>query len=394
MAAIVGVPATLKAGAARRGGDIWAALAGLRFFLASVVVAVHMGASVSSGSPFGGLAQFGGYAAVLGFFVVSGYSIRHSLDREPAQFGARRFWRIYPSFFVAVCLSTVPFLLFGPAFPGPGGAVEAPLNPYGWVLTFFMAGRLFLPILPTDIPLWSIGLECAYYALSPLFLRMPQRRVVWVALASAAFCFYYSYNAASPLGGGATYWTRYVAFVWAYLAGFLYDANRGKVWAQLLLFAPGPLFVALGEDSRLGSVTMLLVAGLLHYGPRLALPRWSVRPLNYLGDLSFPLYLLHCVVIYTLYPALTYHPVPWLTRHPGAPAFLYYGAALLAAALLYHLVDAPARALGRRRVARARHQGRMAYVPAPRAAVTPPALPAADVGADRAWEDKAKTLGG
>jgi peptidoglycan/LPS O-acetylase OafA/YrhL len=91
----------------------WKVLAGLRFFLAWIVVCYHLKNFIPDyGKDF--LCTFGklnGLTAVLGFLLISGYSIAHSLTKNPEGFYNRRFLRIYPLYFCAVIVSLIPFLI-------------------------------------------------------------------------------------------------------------------------------------------------------------------------------------------------------------------------------------------------------------------------------------------
>jgi len=63
------------------------------------------------------------------------------------------------------------------------------------------------------------------------------------------------------------------------------------------------------------------------------MPRLLARALNYLGDLSYPLYLVHVPLM------------AWASRWTNwVDPYAFIGISLGASALLYHFVDAPLRA--------------------------------------------------
>jgi peptidoglycan/LPS O-acetylase OafA/YrhL len=280
--------------------DRWSILAGLRFALASVVVLTHLGfyAHVPWASAIGSAA----FEAIAGFLLISGYSIGSSYTKSPDGFYARRAERIYPSYATALLVS-----IWALGWPG---------------LAVFLANFFLLNQLVTSEswlgPAWSLSLEVWLYALTPLLARLPARPL-WL-LTAASFLAFLAYQALRPLldapyFAGIGYGANLILLSSFWLAGFILSrlprkdrtllvislgllACIGLAWAiqgayqfkngRLGLFLAGdtPLFVWRGLVlAAVATAFYAIVAGLL--GKRRS------RLLYILGDISYPLYLLH-----------------------------------------------------------------------------------------------------
>lgn len=280
----------------------WPLLGGVRFALACLVVLSHLPWFIPAVSPR--LAELPGpFAAVLSFLFISGYSIAASIERAPRGFYLRRLRRIYPTYALALGVSLLPFVLVGQnVITVPGYRFVAS----GWA--GMLGNALLLQTfavhpLGGNPPLWSLSVECACYALAPLLLRLRPRVVLGVLAASLVFYLicrqvlglpHYPYS----LGGEA-----FAAVLWAWLAGFLFYRYRAEAWAGLALALLGPLVFAVNptDATRLSGVTTAATALALIYAPSLPLPTRLARVLTVLGDVSYPLYLLHIPVLLLLY---------------------------------------------------------------------------------------------
>jgi len=320
----------------------WAALGGLRFVLACIVFFTHARAFVVLPAPLAHIADMGAFAAVLGFFVVSGYSIAASLSREKAHFYERRLSRIYPIYFVCMVLSCVPFLMYGPVVQMAGGSVEAPKSVWPIIGNFFFLGGIGVSAMPTNAVVWSLVIEVVYYLFAPLFNAMRTRLLIALVAIS---CFAYWFHGAFGVPGfntGLNGSYGAVALAWAWLFGFLIHRcfnNRLLLPCCLIIGC-----VLLGRFDEYGAarfssavfVTSVLVVGAAH---GVLLPRRMGRILEYLGELSYPLYLCHFPILLMLYGGQT--AVSWIAA---------VAAVLSGAIVLLHIVDFPYRAYARRRL--------------------------------------------
>ena len=350
-------PAALNAEVSRIGrddGERWAALGGLRFFLASIVVFSHLQQCTPDSWQLG--VQFwsdtGRFAAVLGFFVISGYSIGASVNRDAGNFYERRVWRIAPVYFTGFLFALLPFVIGGPGLKYPNGTYfEAPSPDAHGILQFVMnalclQGLLTTPIVPFYTS-WSLSCEIAYYAAAPYFRRMSDGAIY--KLIAVSLIAYYAHGVIRDKDfAPEIYGWSMIALVWAWLIGFLLyrHSNDSQKWAIYAI-----AFVALGSSSAgnpsvYGSLTLTLCAVMLHPQLKFAISEKTRRVLLVLGDISYPLYLSHLAVI--VFAGL------WLQGNmPVYVDYLLYGVALAVAGMIYVGVDLPSRWYVRRRARRA-----------------------------------------
>lgn len=147
----------------------------LRFLLASLVLASHLGHSIWGINP--------GVAAVVVFYLLAGNVVAR-LWRQRAQltgrarvswFYADRLWRIMPLYLLVAGASALlwwrgvdtPFLVRDPR-PGDwlANVLVLPLNYYMY------SGQDAFTLIP---PAWSLAVELQYYLLAPLLLVLPGR---------------------------------------------------------------------------------------------------------------------------------------------------------------------------------------------------------------------------
>ncbi|WP_083990812.1 acyltransferase family protein [Microbacterium sediminis] len=346
-------------------GGFRADIQGLRAIAVAAVVLQHAGVAWARG----------GFVGVDGFFVVSGFLITGVLVREiestgridlPA-FAARRARRILPAALVVIVLTAVGAVLLAPPLERRPALVDA------------LASALFVPnyvfaaretdYFGDDAPsifqhYWSLGVEEQWYLVCPLLLmaavwlarRLGRSRhtavlvlLVTVTAASLACCLVLT--AASPSWAFFALWTR----AWEFGIGALAALLPAAAIARL----PRPLLLAIGW-AGLGGIVLSVVAvteagwpGAAALLPvlstaavivagsavapddRLAVARvLAPRPMQFLGAISFSLYLVH-------WPLL-------LLGAPLVPEGWAWHAALALAGVpiawaLYRLVEQPVR---------------------------------------------------
>ena len=289
--------------------DQWSILAALRFFLALVVAVTHLHPFTGSQAGLSWIASFGAFEAILGFLVISGYSVGGSCVREPDGYLRRRFMRIYPVYFFSIVFTaSVSCWHLGnplPSWPA-----------IGWNLCFL--NQVFTRDSFVG-PSWTLALEVWLYCLCPLLLRLNPRTLRLLCFGSFTcyalytFCrsgFHLPYY--SGLGGGLN--LLFLSYAW--VAGLRIADQRcdrsGSVRDLLFLLAlvPGVDLVVLmisharhhvwasffRQDLMVLSahLALLLVIWLVFRFPSTA-SRKGLLPvlLRFLGDVSYPLYLLH-----------------------------------------------------------------------------------------------------
>lgn len=319
----------------------WSVLAALRFLLASIVAVNHLPDFVPLGV-WAVIPMFGAFESILGFLLISGYSIGASYLKEPDGFLWRRVKRIYPVYLAALALACVVYVM------------EQSIFPAAWEL---MANVLFLNQIVTSTslvgPAWSLSLEFWLYCLTPLLFLLSDKALQRMVVVSfVAYCIY-------TCGRTLFHWNYYsgtafglnlllLSFVW--LAGL--RLARNPLQSKKILTMVGVLFgahIALNAAIQaafrlkngalptffqsdlpafvMQTCTLVLVIWLFARVLRAEGKGRASSWMRMLGDISYPLYLIHI-------------PVYFLLKQAGlASPVLYYAAAVAASALMYRVLD-------------------------------------------------------
>ena len=333
-------PIAVSEGNAAKNAAEWAALGGLRFMLASIVFCTHIGAFVRLPFAVAHVADAGAFAAVLGFFVVSGYSIAASLCREKRGFYERRFARIYPVYFVCMILSCVPFLIYGPVIQMMSGSVEAPKSVWPIIGNFFLLGGVVVPEIPTNAVVWSLVIEVIYYFFAPFFMQLRTRYLIALIAASCLIYWLHSLFTVPEFNTGLYGSYGALALLWAWLFGFLIYRCSGNKVIQSSSLIIGCLLLGRFDQfaSAHFSCAVFIMSVLIVISARdVFLPSRMIRFLEYLGELSYPLYLCHFPILLMLYGNQA--KVSWAI----GMASVFAGAIFL-----LHAIDLPYRAYAQR----------------------------------------------
>lgn len=322
-----------------------------------------------------------GPEAVLVFFVLSGFVLALPLMKEkPFDWMA-----YYPRRLVRIGLPVVCSLLFAAAL-----ALLVPQNPADaksvwitstsvWPLT---VERLIANLDPTSLdnalnnPLWSIYWEMAFSMMLPLFVGVAVALRRWwpLALLLAAASVFLGADAAA---GGFIYLPAFFVgtLAAAGLPAIRAVSERIRVmrfgWAiglavlvacALLLIGrwliPDPDALTRTVISALQPIAALgIVLCSLEWRPLAAL--LTIRPIRWMGTVSFSLYLVHAPIIVTLSYALPGAPLPVVV-------IVALVAAFVAAPLFYWLVEKRAHGVSRWFGARIAHAYELRAAPAER----------------------------
>jgi len=288
--------------------DRWSVLALARFWLAFIVAVNHLAEFVDIGW-LGFIPKFGAFEAILGFLLISGYSIGESYRSKPQGFYWRRIKRIYPIYLASIA---VVFFVTRPE-----------LSP-AFILTL-AANILFLNQLVTSTsfvgPAWSLSLEVWLYALAPCLAKLRERSLAWLCLGSlVAYTAYtcgrtlFNWSFYAGLGFGLNLPT--LAYMWVF--GFWLSVAKDKARVLLFIGLAMAYITLLGAGIqvafRIKNDAFAMVPGDLFdhacQGANLLIvwlvfQRWVVGPrqkgyrskwMSFLGDVSYPLYLLHMPV--------------------------------------------------------------------------------------------------
>lgn len=319
----------------------WSVLAALRFLLASIVAVNHLPEFVPLGF-WAVIPMFGAFESILGFLLISGYSIGASYLKEPDGFLWRRVKRIYPVYLAALALVCVVYVMEKGSFPA------------AWDL---VANVLFLNQVVTSTslvgPAWSLSLEFWLYCLTPLLFLASDKALQRMVLVSfVAYCIY-------TCGRTLFHWNYYsgtafglnlllLSFIW--LAGL--RLARNPLQSRQILTMVSVLFAAHIALNAVIQAAFRLKNGALPAFFQADLPAFALQTctlvlviwlfarvlraqekgspsawMRMLGDISYPLYLIHIPVYFLLKKAGLASPV------------LYYLTAVAASALMYRVLD-------------------------------------------------------
>ncbi|MDE1011978.1 MAG: acyltransferase [Paraburkholderia fungorum] len=310
--------------------DQWAILALTRFVLSMLVVIGHISVLVHPYPYLFGVGYLHAGSAVFGFFIISGFSIAASLDSNRPGFYKRRFVRIWPLYATAIAVGLfVEYHFLGnQKFTWPETHVDfaAPMPIDIWATVLMLQNVIGLPLL-TIGPIWSLAPEWWHYMVAPIFKRMGTPFLLgWAAISFVAF-----FAIRPPQGHGAEMLyngTGILALSWFWMAGFIYYRFRNTTPGLALLLAPAALAMPAG---LFVGAPFVFTALILAFSAPMNIGERAKRAFNFLGDVSYPLYLLHM-------PVLVVATVMG-SRHAS---IMVSGAIALSVASLY-LIDYPAR---------------------------------------------------
>lgn len=338
------------------------ALDGLRGLMAWAVAVYHFGLlshAFRPGSTFQSVVVVLGLHAVEAFFIVSGFCLFHlhgemqPSSRALRRFYLQRFLRLAPVFYLVIALNVLLHEQAGP-----------PLSVHTLLENLTFVFGLHHPNHALVVGGWSIGLEVMFYACFPLLAVVFRAPGLLAAGALAATVVAWSYSANSvEAASDASRFNAYVLMqnhAFAFLLGGVIAKLRARTLARLplaisaaLLFAAAWVWVR-AQPSVIDHFDVVLGASRAHYViaavgcvtlaviTRVQTP-WLRSLLEQLGELSYPVYLLH--------------PLAWVACSAWLPAetrpLTRVYAALLTtlvfAALATHVYDRPIRsALGAR----------------------------------------------
>jgi peptidoglycan/LPS O-acetylase OafA/YrhL len=358
-------------------------LTALRFFAAALVVIFHYDANRFARAP-----QFlrswleTGYEAVTFFFVLSGFVLAYvywRTDGQPAvanlrSFFVARFGRLFPAYYVSLLLA-LPFFV-APGFFSEG---ERPSpHPVTDAILVVAALQSWWPpsALAWNPPGWSVSVEWFMYATFPLVLaglrRIPSGTALVGAMVLVVAVALFRVRVMGPLvEQDPETWYHFAQFFPLFhLPQFIFGVALGRVQCEgprlapslaAWMFAAGTLGLmitlldteTLPQRIRSNAVIVTFFA-LIIYGAaqpgHLAWRILSLRPLVWLGNISYSIYAVHQPLEFWWEWA---GPLAWDVEIPLLADFLLFFAVVLgASALCYRYVEAPLRLYFKRRAER------------------------------------------
>jgi peptidoglycan/LPS O-acetylase OafA/YrhL len=272
------------------------------------------------------------------FFGISGFVIFMTLEntKKLSDFVVSRFSRLYPAYWMTLVVLAVATLLAHEKVWLTGLLVNVTML------------QSFVGVGDFDLVFWTLAVELVFYVImGTLFALGLTRRIVPVALAWLAL------GAAVGLAGPhvpewvPVYTTRFLILPHAplFVIGMMWfrihtdGVSRGPV--LVIVAAIATVFIASGIAAGLIAAGVGVIVGLAVLGAL----SWAVGRITlWLGAISYPLYLLHRNLGYTLLFALDRRGVPSVLNVLIAIAF-----ALSLATAVSVLVERPAMAVIRKR---------------------------------------------
>lgn len=296
----------------------------LRFLLSLLVVLYHIPSlSKNIGLPFIDNYAFlqKGTEAVLVFFTLSGFLIIRSLFVEKEQRGTvalgefymRRILRIYPVYYLVLIIGFTIYHIVFPFFGIPYDA-QYDLNEGLLLCIFFLPNVFEVAYDPGGILtiLWSIGIEEQFYLfIAPLILYLPIKRILpFLGVFSIGFFWIYFY---SPIAIFRDYYSLFFYFSFGGSLAILNYLKKDRLLllnttlqlllhATVLIYFSTTFFRDTFSDGLFHLISMVLF-GLfilnISYNPK---PLFVIKnaALNYLGKISYGIYMYHMIIVYVM----------------------------------------------------------------------------------------------
>lgn len=307
----------------------WAILAMLRFVLATIVLFGHAACLVAGPEDWTAIGlKLNQGSAVFGFLILSGYSIAASLDRERAGYCFRRFVRIGPLYLITVIIGAFISFSYPEGLHWPQGYEMPSLTAGSFFASLFMLQNIVAPPVASVGVIWSLAVEWWHYMAAP-WLKRAHSATLAAALMTSFLMFLVI---DPPKGGGAEGLMNGLGVVtlsWMWLTGFLYHRHEKTLLSWPILALPSLIAYLIGHFTGIPLFLSIVVIGLCR---KVDVSHKLVRLFNYLGDLSFPLYLCHLPVMVVFVAMGVEQTLPMVA------------AAFMTAVALLHFVDYPSRA--------------------------------------------------
>lgn len=323
-----------------------------------------------------------GYLAVDFFFILSGFVVGYAYDDRWAgrsagggmrmrDFLKRRIVRLHPMVVLGSVLGAVTFLIQG-SVQWDGTHV-----PFGMVMLAMLLGMFLIPaypgapyevrgnneMYPLNGPSWSLFFEYIGNILYALVLRrLPTRWLAVVTVVSGVGLAGYAVGGLSGYGHLGVGWSMtdwnlpggFLRLMFSFSVGLLMSRNfrpwkvRGAFWicsAAVIVLLSLPRIGGEGNmwlNGLYEAVCVTCIFPVLVYmgaSGRIS-ERLPMRVCRFLGDISYPVYIIHYPFMYLFY-AWTFTGVPFSTAWPWAVAV--FAGSIVLAYILLKVYDEPLR---------------------------------------------------
>lgn len=258
-----------------------------------------------------GFGFFAAASAVYGFFILSGYSIAASLDRNSTGFYGRRFVRIWPLYLCSLVFGLVVIALLPEQFKFP--LDENYKEGFNWITIvgclLLLQGFFFPWPFWTCGVTWSLSPEWWWYMVAPflkkislwiLFSLMILSLIQFIQLNWGFNLLWYlhsrqnnmhAFNVAAWQPGFGPAMT---GLFWLWISGFIYYRYRRTPFGFCVLAFPCVLAFFFGRSVGFPCFATIFALVMCE---ELRLPGKIVKIFDFLGDLSYPVYLFHVAVM-------------------------------------------------------------------------------------------------
>jgi peptidoglycan/LPS O-acetylase OafA/YrhL len=296
-----------------------------------------------------------GRVGVVVFFLISGFvipfSIRPGNGAPVGSFVIRRVFRIYPAYWLSVPLAAWVFFWY----------VGAPFSSGELLANLTLLQSLF-GVRHAEGVYWTLVVELAFYALCIALLLTRSlysaRRIALLAAALAimhVFAAFMLWLKHPVVDVAASFWPLNLSVM---LWGALYrlDATSTDRFASAMLRLLAAFYVlvlpigaALATHApQAYAISYALAVVVFVLGTRVV--RIETRLTDWLGRISYSIYLFHPIVFQPIYLWLMQQPgdSPWRTQHLAVYLVANLVLTLIAASLVFRFVERPAIRLGHR----------------------------------------------
>ncbi|HVT33664.1 MAG TPA: acyltransferase [Rhodanobacteraceae bacterium] len=295
-----------------------------------------------------------GRIGVVVFFLISGFVIPFSIRSGSAapigSFAIRRVFRIYPAYWLSVPLAAFVFFWSG------GRSFTA-----GDFLVNLTLLQEVFGVRDANPVYWTLLVELAFYALCVALLLgrslQSTRRVAIVCASLAAMHLlgvFMVWIGRPVLTVGAAFWMLNLSVMfWGTL--YRLDWRRDRI-GMLVLWGVGIAYalalpvasIAVGKSLPIYTVSYAIGFFVFVAGTRFV--RIETRLTDWLGRISYSIYLFHPIVFQPIFLWLITRPVgsPWRTQHLAVYLVLNLVLTLIAASFVFRFVERPMIRLGHR----------------------------------------------
>lgn len=338
-------------------------ITGLRAIAATMVVIIHTGAFADLGAIGQAITSAGKYGVDV-FFVISGFTIAKTFTeaKDYRSYLTRRIMRIVPLYWLLISIAMI--LWVSGAFSLPSWMQELGSQPdlYNFVLHLSMLSYLDYRVANSLLGVeWSIPIEVFWYVFLPPLIHFGKTiprtiGIVLILLILTAILSYISKELLgtslpikwSPIAHGHLFFVGVASF---YLRDRFKTATsqRPMIWisCSVALFAVALTVDFSGRSEVLALSTVILLVCVTPARARWVTMSLTVRPMLFLGSISYSIYLIHVVVLHVL-DDFTMLPASGIGKF-----LLVYGVTVAFSTATYLLVEKPTNQAGRRMVQRA-----------------------------------------